>query len=106
MAGISPSSPWALRFSKRPIDDYRGPREVGTLRLRGRGGPRAREVRRQLRALPAHAPWTEGATVPVVWKKRWGAGKVFYCSPGHGAGDFDVPEIRKIVERGLLWASR
>jgi uncharacterized protein len=42
----------------------------------------------------------------VVWKKRWGAGKVFYCSPGHGAGDFDVPEIRKIVERGLLWASR
>jgi uncharacterized protein len=53
-----------------------------------------------------HAPWTGGATVPVAWKKRWGAGKVFYCSPGHGAGDFDVPELRKIVERGLLWASR
>jgi len=53
-----------------------------------------------------HAPWTEGATVPVVWKKRWGAGKVFYCSLGHGAGDFDVPEARKIVERGMLWASR
>src|SRR5215218_8744454 len=50
--------------------------------------------------------WTEGATVPVVWKKRWGAGKVFYCSLGHGAGDFDVPEARKIVERGMLWASR
>ena len=53
-----------------------------------------------------HAPWIEGATVPVVWKKRWGAGKVFYCSLGHGAGDFDVPEARKIVERGMLWASR
>jgi type 1 glutamine amidotransferase len=53
-----------------------------------------------------HAPWIEGATVPVVWKKRWGAGRVFYCSLGHGAGDFEVPEARKIVERGMLWASR
>jgi type 1 glutamine amidotransferase len=53
-----------------------------------------------------HAPWIEGAVVPVVWKKRWGAGRVFYCSLGHVAADFDVPEVRKIVERGMLWASR
>jgi uncharacterized protein len=53
-----------------------------------------------------YAPWIEGAVVPVVWKKRWGAGRVFYCSLGHVAADFDVPEVRKIVERGMLWASR
>jgi type 1 glutamine amidotransferase len=53
-----------------------------------------------------HATWIEGAVVPVVWKKRWGEGKVFYCSIGHVAQDFDVPEVRKIVERGMLWASR
>jgi uncharacterized protein len=53
-----------------------------------------------------YAPWIEGAVVPVVWKKRWGEGKVFYCSLGHAAADFDVPEVRKIVERGMLWASR
>ena len=53
-----------------------------------------------------HAPWIEGAVVPVVWKKRWGMGRVFYCSIGHVAADFDVPEVRKIVERGMLWASR
>ena len=53
-----------------------------------------------------HAPWIEGAVVPVVWKKRWGEGRVFYCSLGHVAADFDVPEARKIVERGMLWASR
>jgi uncharacterized protein len=53
-----------------------------------------------------HAPWIEGAVVPGVWKKRWGEGKVFYCSLGHAAADFDVPEVRKIVERGMLWASR
>jgi uncharacterized protein len=53
-----------------------------------------------------HSPWIEGAVVPVVWKKKWGAGRVFYCSLGHVAADFDVPEVRKIVERGMLWASR
>ena len=53
-----------------------------------------------------HAPWIEGAVVPVVWKKRWGVGRVFYSSIGHVAADFDVPEARKIVERGMLWASR
>jgi uncharacterized protein len=51
-------------------------------------------------------PWIEGAVVPVVWKKKWGEGRVFYCSFGHTAGDFDVPEARKIVERGMLWASK
>ena len=27
--------------------------------------------------------WIEGAVMPVVWKRRWGNGKVFYCSLGH-----------------------
>ena len=53
-----------------------------------------------------HAPWIEGAVVPVAWKKRWGAGRVFYCSLGHVADDFDVPEVRELVGRGMLWASR
>ncbi len=53
-----------------------------------------------------HAPWVRGTVMPVVWKRRWGAGKVFYCSLGHKAHDFDVPEAREIVRRGLLWASR
>ena len=51
-------------------------------------------------------PWIAGAVMPVVWKKRWGAGKVFFSSLGHQAIDFDVPEAREIVRRGLLWASR
>lgn len=53
-----------------------------------------------------HAPWIAGSTVPVVWKKRWGEGKVFYSSLGHVAKDFDVPEARTIMQRGMLWASR
>ena len=50
-------------------------------------------------------PWIEGTTIPVVWKRRWGDGKVFYCSLGHVASDFDVPEACEIVRRGLLWAA-
>lgn len=53
-----------------------------------------------------YAPWIDGAIMPVVWKRKWGKGKVFYCSLGHQAIDFDVPEAREIVRRGLLWATR
>ena len=53
-----------------------------------------------------YASWIGGSVVPVVWKKRWGEGKVFYSSLGHVAKDFDVPEARSIMQRGMLWASR
>jgi type 1 glutamine amidotransferase len=51
-------------------------------------------------------PWIAGTVMPVVWKRRWGQGRVFYCSLGHVLADFDVPEVRTIVMRGMLWASR
>ncbi|MDX9972879.1 MAG: ThuA domain-containing protein [FCB group bacterium] len=54
----------------------------------------------------ADAPWTAGCVMPVVWKRTWGAGRVFYSSLGHVAEDFEVPEAREIQRRGLLWASR
>jgi type 1 glutamine amidotransferase len=53
-----------------------------------------------------HAPWIDGLVMPVVWKKLYGKGRVFYTSLGHVAADFDVPEAREIVQRGLLWAAR
>ncbi|GAB4560720.1 MAG: ThuA domain-containing protein [Anaerolineae bacterium] len=53
-----------------------------------------------------YAPWIEGTVMPVAWKRRYGQGKVFYCSLGHVARDFDVVEARTIVQRGMLWASR
>ena len=53
-----------------------------------------------------HTPWIEGNTIPVVWKRRWGEGRIFYSSLGHVAKDFDVPEAKTLLERGMLWASR
>ena len=46
-----------------------------------------------------------GCTMPVVWKRMWGAGRVFYSSLGHVASDFDVPEALTIIERGMCWAA-
>jgi type 1 glutamine amidotransferase len=53
-----------------------------------------------------HAPWIAGVVMPVVWKKRFGEGRVFYSSLGHRAYELDVPEIRTLMVRGMLWAAR
>jgi type 1 glutamine amidotransferase len=53
-----------------------------------------------------YAPWIEGTVMPVVWKRKWGQGNVFFSSVGHVAADFNVPEARELVNRGMLWASR
>lgn len=50
-------------------------------------------------------PWHEPVVSPAVWTRRWGAGRVFVCTPGHRPVDLEVPQVRTIVERGLLWAS-
>jgi type 1 glutamine amidotransferase len=52
-----------------------------------------------------HAPWIDGATMPVVWKKVYGKGRVFYTSLGHVAKDFEVPEALTIMQRGIRWAA-
>jgi uncharacterized protein len=53
-----------------------------------------------------HAPWIDGVVMPVVWKRRHGKGRVFYSSLGHVASEFEVPEMRTILRRGMLWAAR
>jgi type 1 glutamine amidotransferase len=50
-------------------------------------------------------PWIDGSTMPVVWKKVHGKGRVFYNSLGHAASTFDTPQALEIMQRGILWAS-
>jgi type 1 glutamine amidotransferase len=52
-----------------------------------------------------NASWIGGNVVPVVWKKVYGSGRVFYSSLGHVASDFNVPQALEIQKRGILWAS-
>lgn len=44
--------------------------------------------------------------VPVVYTKLWGRGRVFYNSLGHNASVFDIPEARKLMRNGFLWAAK
>lgn len=50
--------------------------------------------------------WIAGTVMPVTYTRQWGKGRVAFSSVGHVVSDFDVPEAREIVKRGLLWASR
>ncbi|MBK1783845.1 ThuA domain-containing protein [Prauserella cavernicola] len=50
--------------------------------------------------------WAEPVEFPVVWTRRWGAGRVFVCTLGHRVSDLEVPQTATIVERGLVWAAR
>ncbi len=53
----------------------------------------------------AHASWIEGCVMPVVWKKYYGEGRVFYSSLGHVMTDFNGPEVLEIQKRGIRWAA-
>lgn len=55
----------------------------------------------------AICPWIDGTVMPVVWKRMYGKGRIFYSSLGHNAEDFKrVPQILEIVVRGILWAAK
>src|SRR4249919_249078 len=53
-----------------------------------------------------HAPWIDGVVMPVVWKRRHGEGRVFYSALGHVASEFEVPQMRTVLRRGMRWAAR
>ncbi|OBZ14103.1 hypothetical protein A8L34_09025 [Bacillus sp. FJAT-27264] len=43
--------------------------------------------------------------MPVVWTKRWGAGRVYYNSLGHHADIVELAPVKELMRRGLLWAA-
>jgi uncharacterized protein len=51
-------------------------------------------------------PWHEDYVSPAVWTRRWGRGRIFVSTIGHFPRDLDVPPVRTLTERGLLWAGR
>lgn len=53
-----------------------------------------------------YAACTKGVVMPVVWKRQFGEGRVFYSALGHVAAEFDIPEMRTILQRGMAWALR
>lgn len=43
--------------------------------------------------------------VPAVWTRRWGEGRVFYCSLGHRVEIMEIEPVKTIIHRGFLWAA-
>jgi type 1 glutamine amidotransferase len=54
---------------------------------------------------PYH-PWHRPITSPAIWTRLWGAGRIFVSTPGHSLDVLQDPNVRTIIERGLLWAAR
>jgi len=44
--------------------------------------------------------------MPYAWTKMWGYGRVFYTALGHHDDIFDIPEVTKLMIRGMLWAAK
>lgn len=57
-------------------------------------------------AAPDHEPWHREIVCPAIWTRRWGDGRVFVSTPGHDLSTLQDENIRTIIERGILWASR
>ena len=51
----------------------------------------------------------EGKRLPaeacyVAWVKRYGEGRVFYCSPSHNAQSFEDPRLLQFILDGIQYA--
>ncbi|KQV93713.1 ThuA domain-containing protein [Streptomyces sp. Root369] len=51
-------------------------------------------------------PWHRPVTSPAVWTRQWGAGRVVVTTPGHNLDVLENPNVRTVIERGMLWATR
>jgi type 1 glutamine amidotransferase len=51
-------------------------------------------------------PWNREVTSPAIWTRYWGKGKIFVITCGHNLEIVLDPNVKTIIERGLLWASR
>ncbi|WIJ23874.1 ThuA domain-containing protein [Devosia sp. RR2S18] len=51
-------------------------------------------------------PWRKDVVMPVVFTTQHDRGRVFYSSLGHTADELEIPQVRTILQRGLLWAAR
>lgn len=44
--------------------------------------------------------------MPVIWTRKHGKGKVFYCSLGHQLDVIEKAPADEIMRRGMIWAAR
>jgi type 1 glutamine amidotransferase len=55
---------------------------------------------------PPWHPWHRPITSPAVWTRQWGKGRMVVTTPGHSPDILENANVRTIIERGMLWATR
>ena len=50
--------------------------------------------------------WIDGVEMPIAYTKKWGNGRIFYCSIGHYLKDFENLNVLKLISQGIIWAAR
>jgi type 1 glutamine amidotransferase len=55
---------------------------------------------------PPWHPWHRTITSPAIWTRLWGAGRIVVTTPGHNPDVLADPNVRTVIERGMLWATR
>ena len=55
---------------------------------------------------PPWHPWHRPIVSPAVWTRQWGQGRIVVATPGHSVEVLQNANVRTIIERGMLWASR
>jgi type 1 glutamine amidotransferase len=53
-----------------------------------------------------HDPATREVEMPVVFKRSFGKGRVYFSALGHVAAEFDRPQVGEFLRRGMIWAAR
>jgi type 1 glutamine amidotransferase len=51
-------------------------------------------------------PWHRPVTSPAIWTRSWGEGRIVVTTPGHSPDVLQDPNVRTVIERGMLWATR
>jgi type 1 glutamine amidotransferase len=55
---------------------------------------------------PPWHPWHRTITSPAIWTRLWGAGRIVVTTPGHSPDVLADANVRTVIERGMLWATR
>ncbi|WP_150275945.1 ThuA domain-containing protein [Paenibacillus tepidiphilus] len=95
-----------IRHSSSPLVEGIGDFTVNTEQYYLHVDP-AVEVLATTRFPVVHGPhsFNKAADMPVIWTKRWGYGRVYYNSLGHHADVVELPQVKELMRRGLLWAA-
>lgn len=51
-------------------------------------------------------PWHRPIHSPAIWTRLWGKGRIVVSTPGHSLEILRDTNVRTVIERGMLWASR